>query len=121
MKAVTLANSAGLEMDLTVYVGQPELLKQTFADFVISRPIPSSTLELQSELNRLKPHFLHFFCHGQSESPQRLEFATIAEQRADAPNGSVLFSRSIDFKSDALSEAWTVVFNCCNGGRPLMR
>jgi hypothetical protein len=114
--AADAARRGGLPLDLFLYVGQRELVTKAPA-WVTCRLMPASTEDLQEELRRERPHILHFFCHGLSDSPQSLQFATVADQRAQAEDGSVPLSiqRLVEV---GLDQVWTVVFNCCDGGRP---
>jgi hypothetical protein len=118
--AAAAARKEGLRIDLTLYVGQRSLLQQgqNLAPEVDCQPMPDSTLELQDTLKRLRPHILHFFCHGRAEDPPSLQFATLADQRANRQDGSVPFSVDRLVDAHVLDQTWTVVFNCCDGGRP---
>jgi len=132
--AATAAREAGVPVDLMVFVGQRSLLQPdlTAPPWLTVKPMPDTTLDMQFQLQELQPHILHFFCHGIVEQPQSpvaqpqslvtepqsLELATVGEQRIDAERGSVLFSMDRLIKAHVLEQAWTVVFNCCDGGRP---
>jgi hypothetical protein len=117
ISAVAKGRDAGLKVDLVVYVGQRELVQQAPA-WATCKLMPAKTADLQDELEARLPHILHFFCHGQSELPQALQFATVAEQRSQAPEGSVLLSMDRIVEAHILDPTWLVVFNCCDGGRP---
>jgi hypothetical protein len=127
--AVEKGREAGLKVDLVLYVGQRELIQRAPA-WATCKLMPSETADLQDELKARLPHILHFFCHGQSDLPQALQFATVAEQRLlvpkesvvdqrdEVPEGSVLVSMDRIVEARILESTWLVVFNCCDGGRP---
>ena len=115
--AADAGRKAGLPLELVLYVGQRELV-QSAPPWATCKLMPSKTEELQDELKLQRPHILHFFCHGQSELPQALQFATVAEQRAGVPEGSVLLSMDRIVEAHLLDPTWIVIFNCCDGGRP---
>jgi hypothetical protein len=117
LAAVDAGRKAGLPLELVLYVGQRELVPRA-PPWATCRLMPSSTVELQDELKLQQAHILHFFCHGQSELPQSLQFATVAEQRAGVAEGSVLLSMDRIVDAHLLDPTWIVVFNCCDGGRP---
>jgi len=115
--AAERGRTAGLPLDLLMYVGDRDLL-QIAPDWATCKLMPASTTELQDELRAARGHLVHFFCHGQSEFPQALQFATVAEQRAKESEGSVLLSMDRIVEAHLIDAAWLVVFNCCDGGRP---
>lgn len=114
------AKRCGLVVDVTVYTSDARLLGQGahVGGGLTFEPVPRSALEIQAELVRSKPHIVHFFCHGMSEAPQSLRFASVSDVLTDAPVGSVPFSIDRLVTSAALAEAWAVTFNCCDGGTP---
>ena len=114
--AADAGRKAGLPLELVLYVGQRELV-QSAPPWATCKLMPSKT-ENADELKLQRPHILHFFCHGQSELPQALQFATVAEQRAGVPEGSVLLSMDRIVEAHLLDPTWIVIFNCCDGGRP---
>jgi len=119
VEAVGEARAQGVDIQLTIYVAEREVLADDLTDrfYVERKVLPDSTLSIELELTRTKPHLLHFFCHGTSEPSQWLEFATVQDHLAKT-DGSVLLN--IDRLTDCrvLETTWAVVFNCCDGGRP---
>jgi len=61
---------------------------------------------------------MHAFCHGRSDPDQLLVFATIADWMGGANEGSVPFAVERLLACGALKSAFTMVFNCCDGGKP---
>src|SRR5665213_1905639 len=96
---------AGLPIELVIYVGQRELVPNA-PPWATCKLMPSTTEELQGELKLQQPHILHFFCHGRSELPQSLQFATVADQRRGAPEGSVLLSMDRIVEGHLLDRTW---------------
>ena len=117
ISAVNSGRTAGLNVDLVIYVGQRELIQQA-PPWATCKLMPATTADLQDELKAQLPHILHFFCHGQSELPQALQFATVAEQRSGVAEGSAAVSMDRLVEAHILDPTWLVIFNCCDGGRP---
>lgn len=68
---------------------------------------------------KLQPHVVHFFCHGQAGDPPRLELATRVDQENGSASGTVLLEP--DDIAEILQKVpgvWLALLNCCLGAAP---
>lgn len=78
--------------------------------------MPEAAYELEQQIQRARPHVLHFFCHGQGGMGATfLELAT-AQDHALNRAGVVLDTDTLAGMA-ALRESWLVVLNCCEGAQ----
>lgn len=124
--AVQEARGRGLNIELTVFVGETALLEKIQGRSangtltgIRARPMPSSTQALERMLKDEPVQLLHFFCHGHLKDGIRfLRFATISDHMDNLPEGSV------DLSIDRLREiqslngsVWLTVLNSCSGAQ----
>ena len=124
--AVQEAAAQGLELVLTVFVGEKALLDKIAERIargalkgVSARPMPGSTAALEKILKDEPVQLLHFFCHGHLQDGIRfLRFATISDHMDKVAEGSV------DLSIDRLREiqslqgtVWMTVLNSCSGAQ----
>ena len=76
--------------------------------------VPDSALGMQIELNRFRPHLVHFFCHGEvTVGKRQLLLADLKRYRAHES-----FELTLEKLLDtAAKEAWLVILNCCRGAK----
>lgn len=124
--AVQEAGAQGLDLALSVFVGEKPLLDRIAERVargalkgVTARPMPGSTAALEKMLKDEPVQLLHFFCHGHLQDGIRfLRFATISDHMEQAAEGSV------DLSIDRLREiqglqgtVWMTVLNSCSGAQ----
>ena len=120
---VNRARAAGLSCMLDLYLGEPDLLKETRDKIaagalldVAASPIPAEATEFEQVIRDTNPHVLHFFCHGFSRTGlQHVEFATLADWKSGSSSGSSLLSIERLTKMAGLRRSWLAVLNCCRG------
>jgi hypothetical protein len=125
-RALEGARSQQLPVEAHVYIGQQGLLDLIVAEIqqgkypeVAAHPMPATAVELERVLKAWPPHVVHFFCHGSVGFGEHyLELATVVEHEQDAASGSVLLNVDELSSSGSFDDAWVVVLNCCEGGRP---
>lgn len=120
--AVDGARQQGLEVELSVLVGEEDLLAAIRKD-IQDRTVTGvrvdavrNSVEIGTAVDSFKPHILHFFCHGSANfgKPQ-LELATIADR--DLGTSSVVLGIKQLTGFPALRDVWLVTLNCCEGGK----
>lgn len=122
--AVDQAHAAGLPIKAAVHIGPDPLREQARAECAAGKhpaisveAMPQATFELEQQIQRARPHVLHFFCHGQGGmGASFLELAT-AQDHVLARPGSVVMDTDTLAGIAALREAWLVVLNCCEGAQ----
>ena len=120
------AAAQGLDLALTVFVGEKPLLDKIGERIakgalkgITARPMPGSTNALEKVLKDEPVQLLHFFCHGHLQDGIRfLRFATISDHMDKLAEGSV------DLSIDRLREiqllqgtVWMTVLNSCSGAQ----
>lgn len=120
--AVDNARQQGLAVELSVLVGEEDLLAAIRKD-VQDKTVTGvridaiqNSVEIGTALDNFKPHILHFFCHGSANfgKPQ-LELATIADR--ELGTSSVVLGIKQLTGAAALRDVWLVTLNCCEGGK----
>ena len=121
--AVEKAREQGLEVELSVFFGEEDLLaavrqevEQGTVTGVRQVGAINDPAGIEAAIDELKPHILHFFCHGSANvgKPQ-LELAKIADQ--DLGKSSVILGINKLAGFAALRNVWLVTLNCCEGGK----
>jgi hypothetical protein len=70
--------------------------------------------DLLTSIAAVKPHVLHFFCHGSAEFGNYLELATLADMDEGAAVGSILFEARDFEPPDIRKSLWLTTLNACN-------
>lgn len=68
---------------------------------------------LLTAIAALKPHVLHFFCHGSAEFGNYLELATLADMDEGAAVGSILLEARDFEPPDIRKSLWLTTLNAC--------
>lgn len=121
---VSQAHADGQPVRATVHIGPPALRDQARRECeagahpgVIVRAMPEAAFELEQQIQRERPHVLHFFCHGQGGmGASFLELATAQDYAVNRP-GSVVLDTDTLAGMAALRDAWLVILNCCEGAQ----
>ena len=115
-KAAARFAAKGLNIDLRVYTGQPELEQAVTAAGGALHPVPEKPDELAAEIRDFNPHVLHFYCHGSaSAGAPFLEIATSNDFREGNKQGSLILPDNHLRGALAGSAIWLLVLNCCSG------
>ena len=122
--ALDQAHTQGLPVEATVHIGPAALRDQARAECeagahpaITVCAMPEAAFELEQQIQRARPHVLHFFCHGQGGmGASFLELATAQDHALNRP-GSVVLDTDTLAGMAALREAWLVVLNCCEGAQ----
>lgn len=70
--------------------------------------------DLLTSIAAVKPHVLHFFCHGSAEFGSYLELATLADMDEGAAVGSILFEARDFEPPDIRKSLWLTTLNACD-------
>lgn len=123
-KVVTEARNSGLEIVLTLLVGEEDLLDKIQAAAPPQTTVETITtqVEMEQALRRSQPHIVHFFCHGSVSHQRRLMLASFQDWLvSDADGSQVVSSVQLPIKDlvgmEALANAWLVTLNCCEGAK----
>ncbi len=114
--AVKRAHDDGLPIELYVGIGQENL--QKIVEELSPRPnvhlfALTSMVDLIRRVDKVQPHLLHFFCHGNvSLNKPRLEIATFNDQETS----SIEVTLNDLITSPAVRNSWLTVLNCCKSG-----
>lgn len=124
VSALDQAHKDGLAIKATIHIGLPSLRDEAIAECAAGMhpaidiaAMPQAAFELEQQIQRARPHVLHFFCHGRGGmGASFLELATAKEHQLGLP-GSVVLSTETLAGLEALRETWLVVLNCCEGAQ----
>lgn len=120
--AVKKAREQGLDIELSVFFGEEDLLEAVRKDIeegtvtgVRAGAIDNPT-GIEVALDSFKPNILHFYCHGSANlgKPQ-LELAKITDH--DLDKSSVILGINQLAGFPPLRDVWLVTLNCCEGGK----
>jgi CHAT domain len=122
--ALDQAHADGLPVQATLHIGPAALRDQARAECeagahpaITVGAIPEAAFELEQQIQRVRPHVLHFFCHGKGGmGASFLELATAQDHALNRP-GSVVLDTDTLAGMGALRDAWLVVLNCCEGAQ----
>lgn len=122
--ALDAAHAAGLPVKASVHIGPADLRETARAECeagahpaITVGAMPEAAFELEQQIQRARPHVLHFFCHGQGGmGASFLELATAQDHALNRP-GSVVLDTDTLAGMAALRETWLVVLNCCEGAQ----
>jgi hypothetical protein len=122
--ALDQAHKDGLAIKATVHIGFDPLLREASEECAAGKhpgievaAMPQAAFELEQQIQRARPHVLHFFCHGRGGmGASFLELATAQDHVLGRP-GSVVLSTETLAGLQALRETWLVVLNCCEGAQ----
>jgi hypothetical protein len=120
--ALDQAQAAGLPVKATVCIGLSALRDQARNECAAGThpaitvdAMPGTAFELEQQIQRERPHVLHFFCHGRGGmGASFLELGTAQDHALNRP-GSVVLDTDTLAGIEALRYAWLVVLNCCEG------
>lgn len=79
--------------------------------------MPDSAAKLEQQIQRVRPHLLHFFCHGKGGIGSSFVQLATAQDHALGRTGSIELDAEQLASIAALREAWLVVLNCCEGAQ----
>lgn len=111
-----------LPVEATLCLGTNELLLKARSDCakldnarINVEPMPATSLALEQKIESVRPHLLHFFCHGRGGmGASFLELGTAQDHAAERP-GSVVLGTDELARLAVLRDTWLVVLNCCSG------
>ena len=123
--AVQEARARGLAVEVTVLVGQEDLHAAIARDVeggalqgVVVRPMPDRVHRVAEVMRDVRPHLVHFFCHGSvGHGVAQLELATLLDADAGRAAGSVVLRVQDLLGMPGMREVWLVTLNCCEGGK----
>jgi hypothetical protein len=117
--AVVDARAAGLPIEVTLLAGEEEVLTAaSTASGVDARPVPASGALLRTNLRKLAPHLLHFYCHGTVDDVGVRSLAIATARDFDDPKRSTSSVKVLvdELGTDmAATNTWAVVLNMCRG------
>lgn len=123
-EAVTQARDEGLAIELSVYVGEEELLTEIQTEIgqgTLSNTqvdVVRSSGDLEAAVRRVQPHILHLFCHGMSShGMSRIELASMQDWLTGSADSSLKISIDEMLNIPALENVWLVTLNCCEGAK----
>lgn len=113
--AVQKLQSAGVHIELQIYVGEPALKQRIQQDAVanVTLNMLQDGPSLLAAIVAASPHILHFFCHGSSQFGPHLAIATNADHLAATGVSSILLEpRNFD-PPDIRKSLWLATLNAC--------
>lgn len=117
------AQKQGLDVELTILVGERDLLVE-IKDEITAKSLPDKTTveiiasgsELLTAIQQAEPHILHFFCHGViGGGLSWLELGNQNDWLTEEKRGSVRLRIDELANLRAIQKLWMVTLNCCNG------
>ncbi|MCX5542151.1 CHAT domain-containing protein [Paraburkholderia sp. CNPSo 3076] len=119
------AHARGLPVKAEVRIGQTALLAQAQGECdaglhpaINVRAMPANGLELEAQIRAVRPHILHFFCHGKAAMGAAfLELANAVDHVLPGRPGSISLAIDTLAQLEGLRDTWLVVLNCCEGGQ----
>jgi hypothetical protein len=122
--AIDRAAADGLPVQATVRIGPADLRDAARAECEAGRhpairveAVPNAAYVLEQEIERDRPHVLHFFCHGRGGmGASFLELGTARDHTLNL-SGTVVLDTETLAGISALRDTWLVVLNCCEGAQ----
>ncbi len=122
--AIDRAARDGLPVQATVRIGPADLRDAARAECdegkhpaIRVAAVPDAAYLLEQEIERERPHILHFFCHGKGGmGASFLELGTALDHTLDR-SGTVVLDTETLAGMRALRDTWLVMLNCCEGAQ----
>lgn len=122
--AIDQAHADGLPVAAIVHIGESTLRDAAAAGCTAGHhpaievlAMPDSAAKLEQQIQRVRPHLLHFFCHGKGGIGSSFVQLATAQDHALGRTGSIELDAEQLASIAALREAWLVVLNCCEGAQ----
>jgi hypothetical protein len=112
-----------LNITVDVFVAEDELLQEIQALNLpwVKGDFLDDDDELFREIKRVRPHLLHFFCHGVAGSPPILEIASRLNWRQKQDGSIKVDASQLRDRADPepQSNVWLITLNCCESAQSL--
>jgi len=106
-----------LKLHLEVYVCQLDLkvhIESLGDPRIHVNLVPNKASDLLDEIQAFRPHLLHFFCHGSTQSQPRLVFGNIAGWLTQESNLTIT-ADDLRQRPEIVQMVWLLTLNCCDG------